>query len=122
MTKRLWQTKGKSPAEKRSIYRRRSYDKAKLGDPFRLRSVPYMRTVHGQPCLVCGLPGDAHHITYAQPRGLGRKTGDQWTVPVCREHHTDLHISPMPERTWWALQGIDPLIWAERNYLKWQRR
>jgi hypothetical protein len=94
-------------------------DQLKANDPVRLRSVRYMAFVRSHPCLICGARADAHHIQYAQPRALGRKTGDQWTVPVCREHHTDLHISPMPEKTWWALQGVDPMIWAKNKYTKW---
>jgi hypothetical protein len=31
------------------------------------------------------------HIRFAQPRALGRKFSDEYTVPVCRLHHRDLH-------------------------------
>jgi hypothetical protein len=85
-------------------------------DPFRLRDQRYLAFVRGKPCLVCGMPGDSHHIQYAQPRGLGRKTGDQYAVPVCREHHMNIHVGGIPERTWWALRGIDPMVWAEQSY------
>lgn len=31
----------------------------------------------------------------------------------------DLHNSPMPEKTWWALRGITPIIWAEKSFKEW---
>jgi hypothetical protein len=58
---------------------------------------------------VCGrAPTEAHHIRFAQPRALGRKVSDEYTVPVCRLHHRDLH-SYGDEASWWAGVGIDPL-------------
>jgi hypothetical protein len=36
-------------------------------------------------------PCDAHHLKFAQPRSLGRKVSDEFTVPLCRDHHLDLH-------------------------------
>ena len=87
--------------------------------PFRLRSQAYLNHIRGKPCLVCGSPGEAHHLTHAQPRALAKKTGDQFTVPLCHQHHMELHDSPMPERTWWALNGIEPMVWAENCYKEW---
>ena len=58
---------------------------------------------------MCGrTPTEAHHIRFAQPRALGRKVSDEYTVPVCRLHHRDLH-SYGDEASWWAGVGIDPL-------------
>jgi hypothetical protein len=31
------------------------------------------------------------HLRFAQPRGLGQKVSDEFTVPLCREHHRELH-------------------------------
>lgn len=87
----------------------------------RLRSRQYIKHVQGQPCLYCGSPGEAHHLTHAQPRALGLKNGDQFIVPLCHPHHMALHDSPMPERTWWALIGIDPMIWAEISFSEWEQ-
>jgi hypothetical protein len=37
-----------------------------------------------QPCLICGRwPTHAHHIRYTQPRGLGLKMSDEFTVALC---------------------------------------
>lgn len=45
----------------------------------------YLRWVHGQPCIVCGKPGEAHHSP-ARRRGLDWH--DRKTVPLCSLHHT----------------------------------
>jgi hypothetical protein len=78
----------------------------------RLRDKEHCKFVTTQPCVVCGrTPTEAHHIRFAQPRALGRKVSDEYTVPVCRLHHRDLH-SYGDEASWWAGVGIDPLTIA----------
>jgi hypothetical protein len=32
-----------------------------------------------------------HHLRFAQPRALGRKASDEFTVPLCRVHHREVH-------------------------------
>ena len=65
-------------------------------------------------CLVCGLkPADAHHLKFAQPRAIGLKVSDEFTVPLCRGHHRELHNSGN-ERAWWHDMGIEPLPIAKR--------
>ena len=60
----------------------------------RRRSVHHLRHVMGQPCLVCArTPSDAHHLRFTQPRALGSKVSDEYTVPLCRTHHRQLHRS-----------------------------
>ena len=57
-------------------------------------------------CVICGRqPSDAHHLRFAQPRGLGQKVSDEFTVPLCRTHHRDTR----DERGWWARFGVEPL-------------
>jgi hypothetical protein len=53
------------------------------------------------------LPCDAHHLRFAQPRALGRKVSDEFTVPLCRDHHRDLHRFGN-EVAWWANLQIVP--------------
>jgi hypothetical protein len=78
----------------------------------RLRDKEHCKFVTTQPCLVCGrIPTEAHHIRFAQPRALGRKVSDEYTVPVCRLHHRELHRYG-DEASWWAAVGIDPLTIA----------
>ena len=75
----------------------------------RLRDKEHCKFVRAEPCVVCGrAPTEAHHIRFAQPRALGRKVSDEYTVPVCRLHHRDLH-GYGDEASWWAGVGIDPL-------------
>ena len=79
------------------------------GKTIRLRDKEHCKFVATQPCIVCGrTPSEAHHIRFAQPRALGRKVSDEYTVPVCRLHHRDLH-SYGDEASWWAGVSIDPL-------------
>lgn len=80
-----------------------------LSKPSRVRSKAHLRFVATQPCLVCRrIPCDAHHIKFAEPRALGRKVSDEFTVPLCREHHQQLHRHGN-ERAWWADVNVAPL-------------
>jgi hypothetical protein len=80
----------------------------------RLRDKDHRKFVASQPCLVCGRsPADAHHLRFAQPRALGRKVSDEFTVPVCRVHHRELHRHG-DEAAWWQKIKIDPLPIARR--------
>jgi hypothetical protein len=86
--------------------------------PRRYRNREHLRSVVKMPCLVCGRkPSDPHHLRYAQPRALGRKASDEFTVPLCRMHHREVHRTG-DERAWWKAAGIDPLkvagkLWKE---------
>ena len=75
----------------------------------RLRDKEHAKFVALQPCVVCGrTPSEAHHIRFAQPRALGRKVSDEYTIPLCRLHHRELHRYG-DEPSWWAGVSIDPL-------------
>jgi hypothetical protein len=75
----------------------------------RRRSKAHLGFVAAQPCLICRrLPCDAHHLKFAQPRSLGRKVGDEFTAPLCRDHHRQLHRHGN-EAAWWANQQIAPI-------------
>lgn len=75
----------------------------------RLRDGDHRKFVATQPCLVCGrTPADAHHLRFAQPRALGRKVSDEFTVPLCRAHHRELHRRGN-EAAWWRSIKIEPL-------------
>ena len=67
-----------------------------------------------QPCLICGRsPSHAHHIRYAQSKGLSLKVSDEFTVPLCAIHHHQIHTTGK-EREWWQERNIDPLKIASR--------
>jgi hypothetical protein len=51
-------------------------------------------------------------VRYAQPRALGLKVSDEFTVPLCRGHHRQLHQAGN-EETWWKSLNIDPLTIAK---------
>ena len=87
--------------------------------PRRIRDRNHLRFVASQSCLVCGRnPSQAHHILFAQPRAMGRKVSDEWTVPLCATHHRALHDFG-GEQKWWAQRKIDPLKEAQQL---WRRR
>jgi hypothetical protein len=48
---------------------------------------------------------------------LGRKVSDEYTVPVCRLHHRELHRHG-DEAAWWTGVKIDPVPIAPRTLAK----
>ena len=103
--KNLTSQKPSTEAKKRS----RGRAARALGKTVRLRDKGHRRFVLRQPCLVCGrVPSDPHHLTFTQPRALGYRVSDEFTVPVCRIHHRELHRSG-DEAAWWQKLNIDPL-------------
>jgi hypothetical protein len=83
----------------------------------RHRNKAHLVFVATQPCLICQRsPCDAHHLKFAQPRTLGRKVSDEFTVPLCREHHQELHRHG-DERAWWANLQIDAIKQANAFWL-----
>ncbi len=85
-----------------------------LSKPVRMRDRDHLRFVTTQPCLACGRsPSDAHHLRFAEQRALGRKVSDEFTVPLCRLHHRELHQRG-DERTWWQHLNLNPLLTAQR--------
>jgi len=88
-----------------------------LRKSMRRRNKAHLAFVAAQPCLVCQRsPCDAHHLKFAQPRALGRKVSDEFTVPLCRDHHHELHRHSN-EMAWWANLQIAPIetateLWA----------
>jgi hypothetical protein len=80
-----------------------------LGKTLRQRDKEHRKFVLRQPCLVCGrVPSDPHHLTFTQPRTLGKRVSDEYTVPLCRLHHRELHRSGN-EAAWWQKLNLDPL-------------
>jgi hypothetical protein len=89
-----------------------------LPAPRRIRDRDHVKSVAKQPCLVCGRrPADAHHLRFAQSPTLGRKVSDEFTVPLCRGHHREVHRCG-DEATWWKRTGIDPSAAARVLWLK----
>ena len=105
-------TSEKAPAAPAKRSRRSAV--SALGKTVRLRDKDHRKFVLRQPCLVCGrVPSDPHHLTFTQPRAMGSRVSDEFTVPVCRIHHRELHSSG-DEAAWWRSLNIDPLPVALR--------
>ena len=80
-----------------------------IAEPKRLRDKAHLKFVASQPCLVCGRqPSDPHHLRFAQPRAIGLKVSDEFTVPLCRGHHRQLHQTG-DEKAWWENLQINAL-------------
>jgi hypothetical protein len=110
------------PCEDRGKKRRRpaAIDKSVLSlpAPRRIRDRDHVRLVARQPCLICGRrPADAHHLRFAQSRTLGRKVSDEFTVPLCRGHHREIHRCG-DEAAWWKKVGVDPIVPARTLWLE----
>ena len=89
-----------------------------LSTPRRIRDRDHVKLVAKQPCLICGRrPADAHHLRFAQSRALGRKVSDEFTVPLCRGHHREIHRCG-DEAAWWKKAGIDPTVPARASWLE----
>ena len=91
-------------------------DKSTLafGEVKRVRSKAHLKFVARQACLICGrAPSHAHHLRYAQPKGIGLKVSDEFTVPLCAIHHQENHATGN-ERQWWQERNVEPLAIAQR--------
>jgi len=100
--------------------RPKSIDKSILShpEPRRIRDRDHVRFVAQQPCLICGRqPCDAHHLRFAQTKALSRKVSDEFTVPLCRGHHRELHRCGN-EAAWWERANIDPTVTARTLWLE----
>jgi len=98
-------------------------DKSQLtfGEVRRHRDKAHLKFVASQPCLVCGRsPADAHHLRFTQPRAMGRKVSDEFTVPLCRTHHRDNH-SYGDEVGWWERRAIDPVATSRMLWVSTRR-
>jgi hypothetical protein len=90
-----------------------------IAEPRRHRSKEHLRFVAKQACLVCGRKHcDPHHLSFMQPRAMGRKVSDEYVVPLCRIHHREVHRAS-DEPGWWIRVGVDPVqvarkLWATR--------
>jgi len=89
-----------------------------IAEPKRLRDKEHLKFVASQPCLICGRqPCDPHHLRFAQPRAIGLKVSDEFTVPLCRGHHRQLHQAGN-ELLWWEELNLKPLDVAKEL---WER-
>ena len=96
--------------------------------PVRMRSKEHLARVRTLRCCVhgcAGWPVEVHHLTHAQPKARGLKSGDQWCVSLCAAHHNPTSHGSVhhagDERAWWGSLGIDPMAIAERLWNESER-
>jgi hypothetical protein len=89
-----------------------------LPEPRRIRDREHVKFVAQHACLICGRrPSDAHHLRFSQSRALARKVSDEFTVPLCRGHHREVHRFG-DEGAWWKRTGVDPTLMARTLWLE----
>ena len=107
---------GTPTPRRRRLHRRRPIsspadrqERSPIAEPKRLRDKAHLKFVASQACLICGRqPSDPHHLRFAQPTAIGLKVSDEFTVPLCRGHHRQLHQAGN-EAAWWGNFNLKPL-------------
>ena len=64
-----------------------------------------------------GLRPASRRCASSPPSALGRKVSDEFTVPLCRGHHREVHRCG-DEAAWWDKSGIDAAAAARALWLK----
>jgi len=58
-------------------------------------NLKHLGYVRERPCMVCGTDHgiEAHHLLkpWRGSRGMSLKAGDENTIPLCHQHHRELH-------------------------------
>ncbi len=78
----------------------------------------YLTHIRSLPCLVCQHPAEAHHLMIVGGRGGKLKSGDEHAVPLCHQHHMELH-GMGNEYRFWDKHGVDPIEWSEKEFTEW---
>lgn len=81
----------------------------------RLRSKKHLAHVRSFGCCICQNPTcDAHHLrSVGHLASAALKNGDDYTIPLCRKHHDELHAFG-DEAVFLALHGIDVVLILEK--------
>ena len=68
--------------------------KPKRIKPKRTNNKKHLEYVATFPCCICGqIEVQVHHLLRADPkRGMGRRSGDEFVIPLCQRHHQGLHL------------------------------
>jgi hypothetical protein len=109
--------KNRGKPQRRLETRQRQKDLGKA-DRGRFRDNTYLAWVRRLPCVAglvqggCSGPVEAAHLRFSDVNagrinpGMGRKSGDDWTTPLCNGHHQhDQHLKN--ERAFWSGLDID---------------
>lgn len=90
------------------------------------KDATHLSFIRQLPCLHCGMePSEAAHVrfssaAFAKASGLGKKPRDDWTAPLCAEHHRLARDAQhnKGERQFWNELGINVLIVCQALYAK----
>ena len=86
--------------------------------PKRFKSEEHEAYVKSMPCLLCKRPSTWHHLRHFNGGpGMGEKAGDDMTVNLCPEDHTDGPYSVHKmghERNFDRFHGVDLIGEANR--------
>ena len=70
----------------------------------KVKNKKHLRFVASLPCVICRRTDvQAAHIRSGNGAGVGMKSGDDCTIPLCITCHRKQHESN--ERTWWEAYG-----------------
>ncbi|ENK2310035.1 DUF968 domain-containing protein [Vibrio alginolyticus] len=82
--------------------------------PIRWVSEKYLSFVRKLPCRVCGkAAGIAHHLIGHGEGNMGSKASDLFTMPLCHDHHQELHRDV---HSWECLHGDQ--LWHVKETIK----
>lgn len=57
-------------------------------------------------CCICLKPAEIHHLIGYRYRGMGQKAEDQYTIPLCAEHHRgQMGIHRLGRKEWERVFG-----------------
>lgn len=63
-----------------------------LSKPKRWKNKKYLEWVRQQPCVICGRQAEPHHVKgVGGLSGAGLKAPDWATMPLCHDHHMEMH-------------------------------
>ncbi|WP_127958051.1 DUF968 domain-containing protein [Serratia microhaemolytica] len=81
----------------------------KIPKRHRWENAKYLQWVKSRPCVCCGARADdPHHIIGHGQGGMGTKAHDLLTIPLCRQHHDELHLDMV---TWEQEYGSQVELW-----------
>jgi len=98
--------------------------KKKKNDNYSGIKLKHLKRLSELKCMFCNAnPGGvAHHVRAGQNAGMGRKPGDEWTIPICHVCHDELHFRT-GEKKFYKEKGYDLVeihdkakeLWEETN-------
>lgn len=77
-----------------------------LSKTIRVIDKKYIEWIRSLNCIVCGYGlCDPHHVNKEGHGGMGTKTSDDRTIPLCHKHHQEVH--QIGRKTFAKKHGID---------------